>query len=182
MTTSPAADSFTPILEHFRHELASIRTDRATSALVEGIRVDAYGSMMPLVQLATITIPEPRVIHIQPWDKSTLKAVEKAILQSDLGITPTVDSTAVRVILPQLTEERRTQIVKLVRERLEHARIAGRSAREDLLKAIRADQKSGTLSEDAAFAQEKALQKQVEDLNRSLDELAEKKEADIRTV
>lgn len=159
-----------------------IRTDRATPALVEAIRVDAYGTMMPLLQLATITIPEPRVIHIQPWDKTMLKAVEKALLQSDLGSTPTVDSTSVRVTLPQLTEERRTQIVKLVRERLEHARISARSSREDLLKTIRASQKSGALSEDAAFAQEKTLQKQVDDINRSLDQLAEKKEEEIRTV
>src|SRR5437016_295805 len=145
-----AEERMKKILEATRRELAGIRTGKATPALLDLIRVEAYGQMVPLQQIGSVTAPEPRLLLIQPWDKSILKAVSRAIQASDLGLNPTDDGAVVRVPIPTLTEERRKDLVKLVARLAEEGRVHVRQVRHDVNKDIRHQQEAGAVSEDEA--------------------------------
>jgi len=164
------------------HDLSGIRTGRAHPGLVEKIHVEYYGSDTPLMQLASISVPEPRSLLIKPFDKSTLKAVEKAILASDLGLTPNNDGQAIRLNLPALTEERRRDLVKLVHHRLEEARVAMRNVRRDSMKDLKEFESEKMVSEDERKRGEEDLQKMVDKLVAEIDAIGKRKEQEIMEV
>ena len=160
-------------------ELASIRTGRASPALVEKVKVEYYGVPTPLDQLATITAPEARLLVIQPWDRASLSTIEKALLKSDLGLTPASDGHVLRLAIPSLTEERRKELVKIVRKRAEDGRIALRNIRRDILEELRKLEKEGSISQDDSKRAQTELQNltdgNLEDMNR----LGESKEKEV---
>lgn len=165
-----------------RSDLLGIRTGRATPALVEKIRVEAYGAVMPLNQVATISVPEPRLLLIRPWDASTIGAIQKAILKSDIGLTPNNDGKVIRLAVPPLTDERRRDLVKLLRRRLEEARVAIRNVRRDGMKSLGDLQKSKDISEDDFYQAKDDLQELTNEYVKKVDELGEQKEAEIMEV
>ena len=159
--------------------LATIRTGRATSALVEDIRVDYLGVPTPLNQLATISVPEARMILIQPWDRSVVQQVEKALLKSDLGLTPSSDGNAVRLIIPPLSEDRRKDLVKAVRKRVEEGRVALRNLRREAVEKLRAQEKSKDLSQDELKRVVDQVQRLTESLIAEVDSVGKKKESEL---
>ncbi|MFL5806695.1 MAG: ribosome recycling factor [Roseiflexaceae bacterium] len=169
-------------VEALRNHLATIRTGRASPALVEHLPVDAYGSSMPLNQLAGINVPEARLIVIQPYDASTMKAIEKAIQNSELGINPTNDGRVIRLVIPQLTEERRRDLTKLVRSRVEESKVALRNLRREALDDLRQLEHEKLISED----DQRRAQDQLQDLTgrytRELDQIGAAKEAEVMEV
>ncbi len=169
-------------VENFRLEIVSLRTGRATPALVEDILVECYGSTSPLKAVSSIASPGPRELVIQPWDKSILPAIEKAIQGSNLGINPIADKDTVRLNLPQLTEERRRELVKLLGKYTEETRIKVRKNREDALHAIERKEKAKEISEDEKFRQKSEIQKAVDDVNKKIEDIAAAKEKEIMTV
>lgn len=168
--------------DYLTHEFSAVRTGKASPALVENIDVEAYGSAMKLKQLALISTPEPRLIVIQPFDASTTKDVEKAIKESKLGINPITDGKLIRLPIPPLTEERRRDLVKGVKQMAEEARIRVRSARRDGMDGIRKLSKEGGLAEDAVESFEKEIQKMTDGFVKKIDEATVAKEADIMKV
>jgi ribosome recycling factor len=169
-------------IEHFKSEAGKIRTGRANPSLVEDLMVEYYGVKTPLRQIASINTPEPRTITIQPWDRAALAAIEGAIRSSDLNMNPMNDGILVRINIPMLTEERRREMVKMLNQKGEEARIAVRSIREDVLKEIKEAQKAGEISEDDEFAGKEKLQGIVDEYNKKIEELRAKKEVEIMTV
>lgn len=167
------------VLADLKADISSLRTGRATPALVEDIEVEAYGSRQSLKALAAISTPEPRQILIQPWDKSLLPAVEKAIQSSALGINPIADRDTIRLALPTLTEERKRDFVKLLKEKLEAARIQVRRARDDTMKAIEAEEKAKAISEDERFRKKQEVEKTVGEWNKKIEEAGASKEREI---
>jgi ribosome recycling factor len=164
------------------HDLSGIRTGRAHPGLVEKIQVEYYGAETPLMQLASISAPDPRSLLIKPFDKSTLKAVERAILASDLGLTPNNDGQAVRLNLPVLTEERRRDLVKVVNHRIEDSRIAVRNVRRDGMKDLKEFESEKLISEDERKRGEDDLQKMVEKVIAEIDSIGKRKEQEIMEV
>ncbi len=175
-------EAFEKVLAHLHQELQSIRTGRANPAMVESLRVDAYGTPTPLVQLASVSVPEATQLVIQPWDPNVVKAIEKAVLSSPLGITPTVDGVLIRLHFPPLTEERRRELVKAVSEKLEMARVGIRSVREDVQKQVKQRERDGDISEDVSAQELKALQNEVDTYNEKIQQLGKQKEAELTTV
>lgn len=173
---------FDAVMRHLEQELIGIRTGRANPGLVENVTVTAYGSPMPLVQLASITTPDPRTIVVQPWDKNVLKDIERGLQQTDLGLTPMNDGTVIRLSIPALTEERRKEYLKLLNTKLEQARVSIRKIREDLLRTMRDAKQEGTLSENDLFSQQKELQKVIDDYGKKIETHGTKKEQEILTV
>lgn len=169
-------------IEALRSELTTLRTSRATPALVENIKVEYYGSQVPLKQLASISIPEARMILIQPWDPNALSAIEKAILKSELGITPNNDGKVIRIILPQLSEERRQELVKLVKRMGEESKVAVRNIRRDANEQIRKMEKESQISEDERYKAEEEIQKITDEHIKRIDEILEAKEKEILEV
>jgi ribosome recycling factor len=163
-------------------DLSGIRTGRASPALVERLHVEYYGAPTPLIQLATISVPEARSLLIRPFDGSMLKAIERAILASDLGLTPMNDGKAIRLNLPPLTEERRRDLVKLVHTRLEDARVAVRNVRRDLIRDLREFENEKMITEDERKKGEEELQKLTEKMTDLVDEVGERKEKEILEV
>ncbi|OGI14093.1 MAG: ribosome recycling factor [Candidatus Moranbacteria bacterium RIFCSPHIGHO2_12_FULL_54_9] len=174
--------SFASALEHFANEAAKIRTGRANPGLVENLIVDYYGVKTPLKQMASIVIPEARQIMIQPWDKGSLVMIEAAIRESDLGLNPGNDGVAIRITLPALTEDRRHELVKSLNSRAEEGRIAIRTIREDIWKALQDNERAGDISEDDKFQGKDELQKVVDGYNQKLEAIRKKKEEEILTV
>jgi ribosome recycling factor len=162
--------------------LATIRTGRASPALVEKLAVDYYGMPTPLMQLASISAPEPRILMIKPFDPSTLKTIEKAILASDLGLTPNNDGKVIRLNLPPLTEERRRDLVKLMHARLEEARVAVRNIRRDLVKELREYEHEKLISEDDLSLGEEDLQKLTDKMIAQIEHVGEHKQKEIMEV
>ncbi|MDP3710167.1 MAG: ribosome recycling factor, partial [bacterium] len=169
------------ILEHLKIEVVSLRTGRATPALVENLEVDYYGSKTPLKSLAAISSPEARQLVIQPWDKGALQAIEKAIQTSPLGINPIADKDTIRLSIPPLNEERRKELVKTLGKFMEEARIKVRRDREDFFRSVERQEKSKEISEDQKFRQRNEAQKAVDEINKKIEDLAKNKEKEIMT-
>jgi ribosome recycling factor len=177
-----AQDRMTKAVEALRRELATIRTGRAHPGLVEHLRVDYYGVPTPLNQLATIAVPDPRLLTIQPWDRQAMGAIEKAILKSDLSLTPTNDGTLIRLSIPQLTEERRRDLAKVVHKKVEEARVEVRNIRRDGHDELRRLQREKLISEDDQFRGQEKLQKLTDDFVHQVERLGEEKEAELLAV
>jgi ribosome recycling factor len=169
-------------VESTRHEFGSVRTGRATPALLDRIQVDYYGAATPLKQLATIGAPEARMVTIQPYDRSSIKAIERAILESDVGLTPSNDGVLIRLIVPELTEERRRQLVKVVRHIAEEGRVAIRNVRRDVMHELRELKEAGETGSDDEHRAEQDLQKVTDARIAELDELLRAKEEEILEV
>jgi ribosome recycling factor len=169
-------------IQSLEDDLLGIRTGRATPALVDHLSVDYFGAPTPMMQLANISVPDPRALLIRPYEPSTLKAIEKAILASDLGLTPNNDGKVIRLNLPVLTEQRRKDLVKLVNARLEDARVAARNIRRDVLKDMREFEHEKLISEDDLKRGEDELQKLTEKIIQQIEAIGEKKEKEIMEV
>lgn len=169
-------------VEAFRLELSKVRTGRASLALVEGVMVDAYGSSMPLNQCGTLTIPESRMIAIQPWDPQLLPAIEKAIMKSDIGLTPVNDGKIIRLNIPQLTEERRKELVRQVKKIAEDFRIAVRNVRRDAIDELKKQKKEKEISEDDLFRLQDQAQTETDAFIRQIDETTVLKEEEVMEV
>jgi ribosome recycling factor len=169
-------------LEALERDLGAIRTGRASTALVERIGVEYYGTATPLNQLASISVPEAHSIVIQPWDRSALGAIEKAILRSDLGLTPNVDGTIVRLTIPPLTEERRRDLVRLVHKRMEEARVEIRNHRRDVADELKRSEREGELGADEARRELDTLQKLTDRWTQEVERVGKHKEQEILEV
>ena len=165
-----------------RSDLLSIRTGRASPALLERIRVEAYETVLPLNQVATIAVPEPRLLTVRPWDVSTIGAIEKAILKSDLGLTPNNDGKIIRLAVPPLTDERRRDLAKIVSRRVEEARVAIRNLRREAMKDLGDLEKEKDISEDEFYGAKEDLQKMTDRYIESAGQVGEKKQAEIMEV
>tara|TARA_B100000029_G_scaffold513294_1_gene612369 strand:- start:2627 stop:3205 length:579 start_codon:yes stop_codon:yes gene_type:complete len=163
-------------------ELSSIRTGRANAALVEGLTVDYYGTPTPIIQVATVNVPEARLITIQPWDKGIVQAIEKTILQSDLGISPAVDGDLIRLPIPNLTSERRKEIAKIVRSKTESEKVSLRNVRRDVLDQMKKLVKDKEVSEDEAKRASDAIQKLTDKYSGDIDSMGAAKEAEVMEV
>jgi len=169
-------------IEAFKRELAGIRTGRASPALVEPLKVDYYGVPTPLQQIAAISVPEARLLMIKPYDQSTLSAIEKTILKSDLGLTPMNDGKVIRLPLPALNEERRRELTKVVRKHAEETHVAVRNIRRDALKDLEEMEKEKMISEDQHFKGKDLLQEVTDKFIAQVDQIAKAKEAEIMEV
>ncbi len=167
---------------HLKVEIASLRTGRATPALVEDLEVDYYGSKTSLKAIASISSPEPRSLVIQPWDKNAIQPIEKAIQSSSLGLNPVTDHDVIRLSIPPLTEERRKELTKLLGRHLEDARIHVRREREGMLKEVDRKEKAKEISEDEEFRQKSEVQKIVDEINKKIEEIGLMKEKEIMKV
>ena len=169
-------------VEHARNEFNTVRTGRASAALLDRIVIDYYGQETPLKQLATINVPEPRLLTIQPFDPSSMKQIEKAIQESDLGLTPANDGKVIRLPIPQLTEERRKELVKVVRHLAEEGRIAVRNVRRDVLHHMKELVNKGEVGADEEHRGEERVQKLTDEQIKSIDDALKHKEAEILEV
>jgi ribosome recycling factor len=169
-------------LEKVKADFSTLRTGRASAALLEGVKVDYYGAMTPLNQLANIGTPEARTIEIRAWDKSAVQAIEKAILKSDLGLTPSNDGSVIRLQIPALTEERRKDLIKVVRKMAEEYRVALRNERRDAVESLKKSEKAKEISEDDRQAGEQDIQKLTDAFVKKIDDLLAAKERDIMEV
>ncbi|MDI3311120.1 MAG: ribosome recycling factor [Thermoanaerobacterium sp.] len=165
-----------------KNELMSIRAGRANPALLDRISIDYYGTMTPINKLATITAPEPKVIIIQPWDTSKISEIEKAIQKSDLNINPTSDGKIIRLVFPDLTEERRKELVKLVHKKGEEAKVAVRQIRRDANDVIKKMDKNGEISEDEKLKSEENVQKLTDKYIKEIDKILDQKEKEIMEI
>jgi len=182
MVMDDCADKMHKAVTHLQSEFTAVRTGRASSALVEKLRVDYYGSEVPLQQLAGFGVPEPRVLTVTPYDKGSLKAIEKAIQQSDLGVNPSNDGQIIRLAFPELTEERRKEFVKMVRHRAEEGRVAVRNVRRQARHELEALQKDGEIGEDDLERAEKDLEKRTHEVIAEIDEMLKHKEAELLEI
>jgi len=169
-------------VEHTKTEFNTVRTGRASAALLDRVQIEYYGQQTPLKQLATINVPEPRMLTIQPFDPSSVKAIEKALLESDLGLTPSNDGKVIRLPMPQSTEERRVELVKVVRKIAEEGRVAVRNVRRDAMHHLQELSKNGEVGDDDERRAEERVQKLTDDHTKSIDELLKHKEAEIMEV
>lgn len=176
------AEKMEDSLEAFKRDLSKIRTGRASLSLLDGIKVEAYGSPMPLNQVATLTIPESRLIAIQPWDMQLLGSVEKAILKSDLGLNPVNDGKIIRISIPQLTEERRKELVKQVKKMTEDYRVAARNHRRDAIETLKKMKNNKELSEDDLFKLQEEAQKETDSCIKKMDAILAEKEKEVMEV
>jgi ribosome recycling factor len=169
-------------VEAAQHELNTVRTGRASAALLDRVNVDYYGTATPLRQLATINVPEPRMLTVQPFDPSSIKAVERAIQESDLGLTPSNDGKLIRLPIPQLTEERRKELVKIVRGLAEDGRVAVRNVRRDVMHHLKELVRDGDVGDDEERRAEDRAQKLTDEHVHRIDELLKRKEEEIMEV
>lgn len=170
------------ILSNFQNDLTGIRSNRANPGMVDGVEVEAYGGKMKLRDLAHISCPEPRMIVVQPWDATQVETIAKGLGASGLGINPAVDGQTIRVPLPPLTEERRTELVKIVKGKLEDSRVAVRQARQDSVQSLERGEKEGQISEDEVKRGQSQIQKAVDVVVTKLESQALAKEAEVMTV
>lgn len=169
-------------IEALRKELATIRTGRATPALVDDIKVDYYGTPTPLKQIATVSVPEARLLLIQPWDSSTLSSIKKAILKSELGLNPTSDIDVIRLTIPQLSEERRKELARAVHKRAEDGRVALRNIRRDALEELRKLEREKEISQDEQKRAQEHLQELTDSFIATVGKVAEDKEAELLEI
>lgn len=175
-------DKMKRTIEAVQREFNTIRTGRASSALVDGIRVECYGTQTPLKQLSNISTPDPKLIVIQPWDVSILGEIERALLKSDIGIMPMNDGRVIKLGIPQLTEERRGELVKIIKKLAEDGRISIRSIRREINDKIRALEKNKTISEDESFKSIDEIQKLTDKHIKEIDDILTKKEKELLEV
>jgi ribosome recycling factor len=176
------ADKMEKSVDTFKNELSKVRTGRASISLLDGISVDAYGSPMPMNQVATMTIPESRMIAIQPWDPQMVPAIEKAIMASNLGLAPANDGKVIRLNIPQLTEERRKELVKQVRRVAEEFRVAIRNVRREAIDILKKQKKNKEISEDDLFKLQDDAQKETDTYIKQIDAVTENKEKEMMEV
>jgi ribosome recycling factor len=169
-------------IEVLRREFAGLRTGRASASLLEPLTVPAYGSEMPLNQVGTISVPEPRMLAVQVWDKGLVKAVEKAVRTADLGLNPSVDGTLVRVPIPELSEERRAELAKVAARYAEAARVAVRNVRRDGMEQLKRQEKDGDLSQDAHHRTSQQVQELTDSEIKQINDLLAAKESEIMTI
>lgn len=169
-------------IDHIKHEFATIRTGRASTALLDGVNVDYYGSSVPLIQLANVSVPEARLLLVTPFDKGALGNIEKAILKSGLGLTPNNDGKVIRIPIPELTEERRKDLVKVVRRLAEDSRVSLRNTRREANEEVKKNEKDGNLSEDDSRRIQDEIQKVTAEYVKKIDELLEAKEKEVMEV
>ena len=179
---STAEANMQKTVEIVKREFASLRAGRATPALLDKILVNYYGTPTPVNQLASISVPEPRLLVVQPWDKSITGEIEKAILKSDLGITPSSDGNVIRLAIPQLTEERRQELVKVIKKKAEEGRVAIRNVRRDANDQLRAKQKEGEITEDELRRGQDDVQKLTDKYIKEIDRLLQAKEKEIMEI
>jgi len=172
-------DNMAKTIASLQSELKRVRTGRANLAILDGIRVDYYGTLTPLNQMASLSVPESRLIVIQPWDVSVIKEIEKAILKSDLSLTPTSDGKLVRIAIPPLTEERRKQLAKSVHKTCEEHKVGVRNLRRDANEMLKSLKKDGDLSEDEAFKGQDQIQKITDEYIEEIDRIFKEKEKEI---
>jgi ribosome recycling factor len=181
-TLQQASQKMDKAIEAMRRDFAGVRTGKASPALLDSIRVDAYGSHVPLNQVATVSAPEPRLLLIQPWDRAMVGPIEKALQTSDLGLNPANDGKLIRVPIPPLTEQRRKEYVKILHKMAEEARVAIRQARKDANDEIKRSQKDSGLSEDDARRDQEETQKLTDRYIHQVEELLKHKEAEVLEV
>ncbi len=169
-------------IESLKHEFANVRTGRAHTSLLDSVMVDYYGAPTPVNQVANVSAPDPRMILIAPWDKTMIGAIEKAILTSDLGLNPNNDGDSIRLAIPQLTEERRKELVKVVSKKAEDAKVAIRNIRRDANDAIKKEEKAKTITEDVSKDGQEQVQKLTDKKIKVIDELRDTKEKDVMSV
>ncbi len=169
-------------LDHYHHELSSIRTGRANPALLATVMVESYGTKVPLQQVASVTASDAKTLTISPWDKSQMQAIEKGIMVANLGFTPSNDGIVIRINLPAMTEERRKEMVKLLGQIAEQAKIGVRKTREDLMKAIKKAETDGHIGEDDVVHAQKKVQDMIDSYNSEIKSVAEDKEKEVMTV
>jgi len=172
-------DRMSKSISALQTELKRIRTGRASSSLLDGIKVEYYGTLTPLSQMATIAVPESRLLTIQPWDVSVIKDIERAILKSDLGLTPSNDGKLIRIAIPPLSEQRRKELAKLVHKTCEEYKVAIRNIRRDSNELIKGFKKDGDISEDDAFKAQDQIQKITDESIKQIDEIYKDKEKEI---
>jgi ribosome recycling factor len=175
-------EDFTKSVEHLKGELSALRTGRANPSLVENITVDAYGVKTPIRGLANITIPDPKTLLIEPWDKSVIKDMEKAIQMANIGINPVNEGTKIRLSMPQMTEENRKEMIKIMGQKLELARISLRNVRESVKDEIAKAEKDKKISEDEKFRFQAELEEFVKKQNDEVKAIGEKKEHELMTI
>ncbi|MEH7353116.1 ribosome recycling factor [Neobacillus drentensis] len=179
---SSTKDRMTKAIQSYTRELASIRAGRASASLLDRITVDYYGAATPVNQMAGITTPEARLLVIQPYDKSILSEIERAILKSDLGLNPTNDGQVIRIAIPQLTEERRKELVKVVKKESEEAKVALRNIRRDANDSLKKLEKNGEITEDALRGYSDDVQKLTDEFIQKIDQITKDKEKEILEV
>nr|WP_122011600.1 ribosome recycling factor [Maliibacterium massiliense] len=177
-----AKERMTKTLNVLKKEFSSLRAGRANPQLLERVMVDYYGTPTPVTQLGNVSAPEPRMITVSLWDAKTIPMVEKAIQKSDLGINPTNDGKLIRLVIPELTEERRRDLVKTVRKKAEEAKVAIRAIRRDLIEDIKKDKKAGLLTEDDQRQEEEIVQKATDKMIKEVDRMSDAKEKEIMEI
>ncbi|MFO7644836.1 MAG: ribosome recycling factor [Desulfosarcina sp.] len=178
-TLQETKDRMGKTIAALENELKRVRTGRASLTLLDGIRVDYYGTQTPLNQMASLSVPESRLIVIQPWDVSAIREIERAILKSDLGLTPSSDGKLIRISIPPLTEERRKELVKVVSKMCEEHKIAARNIRRESNELLKALKKDGDISEDDAFKAQEGVQKITDEYIAKIDQIYKNKEKEI---
>ncbi|MEK9130767.1 MAG: ribosome recycling factor [Patescibacteria group bacterium] len=173
---------FDATIDHLRQELSALRTGRANAAILDSVKVEAYGAMMDLKGVGSISVPDAKTIVIDPWDKGLLHAIEQAIQKSDVGINPVNDGKIIRLTMPQMTEESRKQLVKIMKEKVEEARVAMRQVREKVREEILKQEKEKMIAEDERFKLQDDLDKFVKEMGSEIDAVVDKKTAEIMTV
>lgn len=177
-----AKDEMSSALKYLKDEFAKLKAGKANPAMIENLMIDYYGTKTPLLQLATINIPEPRIFIIQPYDKSSIKVIEGTINTSDLGINANVDKDIIRIVMPELTEDRRKELVKMIGQKAEEARIAIRNIRERVWKEIKDLEGESLITEDDKYKAQEELDKIIGEFNNSVKELEEKKENELMKI
>jgi ribosome recycling factor len=182
MNINEHKEEFNKVLEFMKQDIAGLRTGRASTIMVEDIFVEAYGSRQPLKAVASISVSDAKTLVIEPWDKSLLAAVEKGLRDSGLGLNPVNDGRLIRLCLPELTVERRAELIKVLHTKLENARISVRQVREEARNKITEAEEAGSIAEDEKYRMQDDLDKMVKDYNEQIKQIGEKKEAEINTV
>jgi ribosome recycling factor len=172
-------DKMEKVISGLKGELSRLRTGRATPALLDGVKVEYYGSMTPISQVGNISVPDPKLIVIQPWDQSAIAAIEKGIIKSDLGLNPQSDGKIIRIPIPALTDERRKELVKLIKKYGEDSRVSVRNIRRQANESLKAKEKAKELSEDDSKKGQDQVQKHTDDYISQIDKVVEAKEKEI---
>jgi ribosome recycling factor len=175
-------EHFEKVMEHYAHELNSVRTGRANPALLSTVTVESYGAKMPLDHIASVSVSDAKTLTISPWDKGQLQAIDKAIQMANLGFNPSNDGNVIRITLPAMSEERRKEMVKMVGQISEHARIGIRTAREDVIKVMKKSESDGKISKDDLAHGQKKLQEVIDKYNEEIKKLSGDKEKEVMTV